>query len=206
MTAAAIKIENSKIVVQGVFKTKSEAQGQGNAYDIVEGPEDFGPGYTSVAITELHNRLADKPVKKFKNRKAVTERVWTLIARMENAEPETEEKPAPVAKKPAATKAGAKAYRREPCDTVYPCREGTKQAAVVDAFVELEPTTIEDIVEWLIANTVFTNASKAQVSATISYDLCTVKGYGYKKDEQGRYSLLTPGDSGIPAHTPKKGK
>lgn len=108
--------------------------------------------------------------------------------------------------------APAKAPRRgtgitlAPKATVYPCREGTKQAILVDMLSRPQGATMDELLEALSGGKPWLEVT---VKSGLNWDMNKIKGYGIRTTKRGDadcYHLVLPAGLTAPlAHTPRKG-
>lgn len=182
-------------------------------------------------LVVLHNKLAAKAgvadTRRFSSIGAGVERTWKLLQKVgkpaevaapapvaKKAPAAKSEKPAKVAKAPKAKKAPAERANRRRGTNIEPaghaplaCREGSKQAALLDALNSANGATMDELLDALkYGNKPWTEAT---VRSGFGWDL-KQKGYGVRSqfDEDGteRFFLVVPKGYKVPAHTPLKGK
>lgn len=133
---------------------------------------------TMTQLTDLHNQHADQPVKRFATKGKAVERTRAVLPKEETV------------KKARGAHVEAKGF------APVACKEGTKQAALVDALHA--GATMEELLAVTGWNT------RGSVQAGFSWDMKN-KGYGVRS-EGDKYYLVVPEGYSVPAHTPKKGK
>jgi hypothetical protein len=174
-------------------------------------------------------------VRRFADKSTAVARTWKLLQRYAEAHPEVEaeepeqaepkevapvnetETKAPVAapKAKKAPKAPAEKKPRQPRGTnlaapghaPIPCREGSKQALLLDMLARPMGVTMEQLIEALSGgNKPWTEAT---VRSGFGWDM-KLKGYGVCSsfDAEGRewFHIVIPDGHAIPAHKPLKGK
>lgn len=190
-----------------------------------------GPALVTLfnAVSEALN--TGKPVARFADKKSAVSRTWKLLEQLPveaaAAAPVVEEVEevvtAPVAssnwatallapsKKETPVKKSAKSRGTNlvaPGFLPLPCREGSKQALLLDTLSREGGATMEELI------TALSGGNKPWTEATVrsgfGWDM-KLKGYGVRSvfDEAGveRFIIVLPeGAKGIPAHTPLKGK
>lgn len=189
------------------------------------------------ALVELFNAVSEvlntgKPVSRFADKKSAVSRTWKLLQQLPveaaaAAAPVVEEVAevvsAPVAssnwatallapsKKETPVKKSAKSRGTNlvaPGFAPLPCREGSKQALLLDVLSREGGATMDELIAALSGgNKPWTEAT---VRSGFGWDM-KLKGYGVRSvfDEAGveRFVIVLPeGAKGIPAHTPLKGK
>lgn len=190
-----------------------------------------GPALVTLfnAVSEALN--TGKPVARFADKKSAVSRTWKLLEQLPveaaAAAPVVEEVEevvtAPVAssnwatallapsKKETPVKKSAKSRGTNlvaPGFLPLPCREGSKQALLLDVLSREGGATMDELIAALSGgNKPWTEAT---VRSGFGWDM-KLKGYGVRSvfDEAGveRFIIVLPeGAKGIPAHTPLKGK
>lgn len=161
-------------------------------------------------LVEFHNQLSDKPTKRFATKKAGVDRTWKLLeAYGEKSKAAAKAASAPKAK---AKSAGAPKKRKSagtnlPAPGFAPlaCREGSKQAILVDMLSRKEGATMEQLIDGLAGGK--RPWQEATVRSGFGWDL-KQKGYGVKSefvDGVEVFHLVVPAGKSIPAHRPLKG-
>lgn len=189
-----------------------------------------GPALVTLfnAVSEALN--TGKPVARFADKKSAVSRTWKLLEQLpvETAAAEVVEEveevvTAPVASSNWATALLATSHKETtvkkpaksrgtnlaaPGFAPLPCREGSKQALLLDVLSTEGGATMDELVAALSGgNKPWTEAT---VRSGFGWDM-KLKGYGVRSvfDEEGteRFVIVLPaGTKGIPAHTPLKGK
>lgn len=175
------------------------------------------------ALVELYNDVAEalglEPVRRFADNPTGHKRLIKLMADYAAKLPKTEAAPAAAKKAPAAKKAKPegteqKANRRRGTNIVpigyelLPCREGSKQAILVDMLRKENGATMAELIDGLSGgNKPWTEVT---VRSGFGWDLKN-KGYGVRSsfdaDGTERFHLVVPEKfPTIPAHTPLKGQ
>ncbi len=180
------------------------------------------------AFVELFNAVSEvlntgKPVARFADKKSAVSRTWKLLQQLPVVEEVEEVVSAPVASTNWATALLAPSKKETPVKkpaksrgtnlaapgfAPLPCREGSKQALLLDVLSREGGATMEELVAALSGgNKPWTEAT---VRSGFGWDM-KLKGYGVRSvfDEEGteRFVIVLPaGTKGIPAHTPLKGK
>lgn len=109
--------------------------------------------------------------------------------------------PTPPVKADKAKRGAKNAITIEPATKAYPCREGTRQAALVDALVK--GATMADL------RTATGGAWKDDTIVSAFYYDLKNKGYGIRTDMTGEervFHLVIAEGQTLPAHTPRKTK
>lgn len=171
---------------------------------------------TGPVRVELYNDLAEalklEPVRRFADTATGVKRTMKLIADYKKSAPAS--KPAPAAKTaPAKKGATEKASTARRGTNLIPlghepmaCREGTKQAALLDMIRRPKGASMEELIEGLSGgNKPWTEAT---VRSGFGWDLKN-KGYGVRSeftaDGTERFHLVLPAKfPTIPAHVPLK--
>lgn len=140
-------------------------------------------------LVTFYNANNDKPVSRFTDRDAAIKRCVPFL-----------NYPSPSKKEPGV-------YRREPKAEVKPCRENSNQALAIDfMWMNSEAgVTIDDLYKYIIKHSP-RSPKRQTIAATISWDLCTVKGYGFARKGDRYFILLPKGIETPPDHTPLKNK
>lgn len=187
-------------------------------------------------IRSFRNGDSISQVRRFADKSTAVARTWKLLQRYAEAHPEIEAEeqaelpevapvnetttPAPVAapkapKAPKAQKVPAEKKNRLPRGTnlaapghaPIPCREGSKQAMLLDMLSRPTGATMEQLIAALSGgNKPWTEAT---VRSGFGWDM-KLKGYGVCSsfDGEGRewFHIVLPDGHAIPAHKPLKGK
>lgn len=171
-------------------------------------------------LVALHNDLAkaldESPVKRFADKKSAVKRTWKLLEawralphnqvapKQETEMTETKEAPKK-AKAPAQPKARKGTNLAAPGHAPIACREGSKQAILLDTLARPEGATMEELIEALSGGK--KPWTEATVRSGFGWDM-KQKGYGVRSDfdENGteRFHIVLPEGHGIPAHRPLK--
>ena len=171
-------------------------------------------------------------VRRFADKKSAVSRTWKMLQRYAEANPEVEAEPvkaepqkvetvnetatpAPVAapKAPKAPKSAEEKKARAPRGTnlaapghaPIPCREGSKQAMLLDMLSRPNGATMAELIEALSGgNKPWTEAT---VRSGFGWDM-KLKGYGVRSafdaDGTERFHIVVPEGHSIPAHKPLK--
>lgn len=177
------------------------------------------------ALVELYNNVLEAPtVRRFADKKSATTRTWKLLQRLaesSKSDAAVQEEPAPVMSslvgmltrtKETPVKKNAKPRGTNlmpPGFQPLPCREGSKQALLLDMLSRKNGSTMSELIEALSGgNKPWTEAT---VRSGFGWDM-KLKGYGVHStfDEDGtteRFHIVLPECAkAIPEHTPLKGK
>jgi hypothetical protein len=176
--------------------------------------------YTGKGLVALYNanNPPNGPITRFATRGVAEKRVLALLD--ENKTPLYE----------AAVKAGLREAAPEPVKTtkadkpkadgptkprltihrdpriqkeILPCREGSNQATAVDLLAREGGASLEELAEGLAS--LGRNIQPETVRSTVSWDVCAVKGYGCRAEEDRYYLVLPQGMTAPLPHTPRKG-
>lgn len=167
-------------------------------------------GMSGSALVALFNAVTEalntgKPVARFADKKSAIRRTWELLQQL----PVVEEVVAP--QKETRAKKSAKQRGTNllpPGFEPIACREGSKQALLLDMLSRKNGSTMAELIEAL------SGGNKPWVEATVrsgfGWDM-KLKGYGVRStfdaDGTERFRIVLPEcTKGIPAHTPLKGK
>lgn len=166
------------------------------------------------ALVDLFNAVTEalktgKPVTRFADKKSAVGRTWKLLGQLPAAEVVEEavassKKETPVKKnaKPRGTNLTPPGF--EP----IACREGSKQALLLDMLSRKNGSTLAELIEALSGgNKPWTEAT---VRSGFGWDM-KLKGYGVRSsfdaDGTERFHIVLPECAkGVPAHTPLKSK
>ena len=217
VTVALIDIANLKVEFHADPEAaRAKAAKQDLLY--VGKPEDLGDGLSGPQLVALYNATAAElntsltPVNRFATKEAAVKRtmanitdLWELRRTMEKAQA----KPAPAPKvKPAAS-----APRRgtginlAPQKKVYACREGSKQALLVDLLNRPQGATMAELLEALSGGA--KPWKEVTVKSGLNWHMNKVKGYGIRTtkrgDEDCYHLVLAEGMAAPVPHTPRKG-
>lgn len=158
----------------------------------------------------------EKPVKRFATKESGIERIEKLEAAiaaqaLEELALFAEQKPAVEVEAPVAETEVEAPKKAQPkkghCDIkpsgyrILACREGTKQAKMVDLLSAPNGASMKELNDGL-------GWKDVTVRSGFSWDM-KGKGYGVKSEEingEIRYFLVVPEGEVIPPHTPRKGK
>jgi hypothetical protein len=173
---------------------------------------------TGAELVALHNDLAavlgDKPVKRFGTKPDAVRRTWAKVqasnpAQQERkqAQPPARKKPAPMRTVPARVKPAGRGTNIQPTgEPVLPCREGSKQAALVDQLRRKEGATMGELLAALALSG--KPWSESSVRSGFGWDV-KQKGYGVRSaigaDGIERFHLVVPAGQKIPPHAPGRG-
>lgn len=176
------------------------------------------------ALVELYNLILETfrnggnvpKVRRFADKTSAVTRVWKLLQRYAEANPEPEkveekatedvdtfEIPVPKKKKPGAPKRGTNL--QPALHAPIPCREGSKQAILLDMLSRPNGATMAELIDALSGgNKPWTEAS---VRSGFGWDM-KLKGYGVRSsfdaDGTERFHIVVPEGHAIPAHKPLK--
>lgn len=186
-------------------------------------------------LVELYNALAKKagaaPTKRFSSIGAGVERTWALLEQVGApveavpAASKLEKDPTASLGTPVAAKGTGKAKAQKapkadaeprarrgtnlaaPGHAPIPCREGSKQALLLDKLSGSKGATMPELIETLSGgNKPWTEAT---VRSGFGWDM-KQKGYGVRSefdaDGTERFFIVLPAGKSIPPHTPLKGK
>lgn len=185
------------------------------------------------ALVELYNNVlealtADTPtVRRFADKKSAVSRTWKLLQRLaesSKSDAAVQEEPAPAPAPVMSSLVGMLTHAKEtpvkknakprgtnlmpPGFQPLPCREGSKQALLLDMLSHKNGSTLAELIEALSGgNKPWTEAT---VRSGFGWDM-KLKGYGVHStfDEDGteRFHIVLPECAkAIPEHTPLKGK
>lgn len=154
--------------------------------------------------------LGDTPVKRFGTKSDAIRRTWEKVQAAASAQQERAAKPPKAAPKPAAAATAAAKPRAQRLtdvkpngEPVLPCREGSKQAALVDELRRKEGATMDELLNALSGGKKPWTVSS--VRSGFSWDV-KQKGYGVRSsiDADGveRFHLVVPAGQKIPPHAP----
>lgn len=218
MTVATIDIANLKVV----FHTDpDQARAIADAKDLlyVGEPDDLGTlsGPQMVALynatsAELNSGLT--PVNRFATKEAGIKRIMANLLDLFEVH-RLEKKVKPKAVEIKTPKQKAPAVRRgsginlPAMKKAYPCREGSKQAILVDKLSRPQGATMRELLEALSGGA--KPWKEVTVKSGLNWDMNKIKGYGIRtrQRENGEdcYHLVLPaGMEGPVPHTPKKGE
>ena len=176
-------------------------------------------GLKGSQLVALHNEVAkvlDEPlVKRFADKKTAVKRTWKLLEALPapkqapvapKKEPKmTETKEAPKKAAPAQPKARKGTNLSAPGHAPIACREGSKQALLLDALSQEGGVTMAELIEALSGGK--RPWTEATVRSGFGWDM-KQKGYGVRSsfDENGteRFHIVVPEGHTIPAHRPLK--
>lgn len=164
---------------------------------------------------ELNRRggLSLEHTKRFSGKEAGVKRIMANLADLWELEREAA-KAAPAPKKAKAAPAGGSPAPRRgtginlaPLAKVYPCREGSKQATLVDMLSREQGATMEELLAALSGGS--KPWQEITVKSGLNWDMNKVKGYGIRTTKRGEvdcYHLVLPAGMSAPLpHTPRKG-
>lgn len=161
------------------------------------------------ALVELYNAVSEvlntgKPVARFADKKSATTRTWKLLQQL----PVVEE--VVITKKETRVKKSAKPRGTNllpPGFEPIACREGSKQALLLDMLSRKNGSTMAELIEALSGGK--KPWQEQTVRAGFGWDM-KLKGYGVRSsfdaDGTERFHIVVPTGHTIPAHTPLKGK
>lgn len=172
-------------------------------------------------LVNLHNQLAKEvdssPVKRFADKKSAVKRTWKLLEALPapKAAPvaPTEKKEAPAMKTPdnpmkfnTEKKTARKGTNLSaPGHAPIACREGSKQAALLDTLSKEGGATMQELLDALSGGR--RPWIEQTVRAGFGWDM-KQKGYGVRStfdaDGTERFFIVVPEGYGIPAHRPLK--
>lgn len=166
-------------------------------------------------MVELYNATAAElatnitPVKKFANKEVGARRLWANLVDLcelyikRHAEVMAANKAKPVPGKPTRRGAG---ITLAPKAAVYPCREGSKQAILVDLLSRTQGATMSELLEALSGGG--KPWQEVTVKSGLNWDMNKIKGYGIRTSRRGDvdcYHLVLPAGMDAPLpHTPRK--
>lgn len=166
----------------------------------------------NATVAELDSNLA--PVKRFSDKQAAAKRLWANLEDLREDRAKREEVRRILkeeGEKLRAKSAPAKAPRRNtginltPKATVYPCKEGTKQAMLVDLLSRPEGATMEELITALSGGN--KPWQEVTVKSGLNWDMNKIKGYGIRTSKRGDadcYHLVLPAGMSAPlAHLPR---
>lgn len=151
---------------------------------------------TGPQAVALYNETAAKldtnivPVNRFSNKQTAAKRVWANLEDLqEQAIEAAKAKKAPKAKKEAAPKVAkprkSKGVNLAPLERAYACREGSKQAALLDALARSGGASMAELLE--ILSWGGTPWKEVTVKSGLNWDMNKVKGYGIRTEFQNGY-------------------
>lgn len=220
MTVATIDISNLKV---DFHADPAQARAIADAKDLlyVGEPDDLGAlsGPQMVALynstsAELNTGLT--PVNRFATKEAGIKRIMANLLDLFEIRRQIEKaKPKAVEVKQPKQKASAPAVRRgsginlPAMKKAYACREGSKQAILVDKLSRPQGATMRELLEALSGGV--KPWKEVTVKSGLNWDMNKIKGYGIRtrKRENGEdcYHLVLPSGMERPVpHTPKKGE
>lgn len=172
------------------FLTNPDLAINANVFTIGE-PHDLDVNMTSKQIVALYNQLTNSELVKFQSKNDGVERVFPLLKdkAAEYDQLVSKKTAAPVKRKAKGT------INLEPHKTVFACRQGSKQALLVDALKN--GATIEMLLKVCsAANGGKKSWSEESVRSGVYWDVNKVKGYGIRteflKDGTPKYFLTYP--------------
>lgn len=220
MTVATIDISNLKV---DFHADPAQARAIADAKDLlyVGEPDDLGAlsGPQMVALynstsAELNTGLT--PVNRFATKEAGIKRIMANLLDLFEVRRQIEKvKPKAVEVKQPKQKVSAPAVRRgsginlPAMKKAYACREGSKQAILVDKLSRPQGATMRELLEALSGGV--KPWKEVTVKSGLNWDMNKIKGYGIRtrKRENGEdcYHLVLPSGMERPVpHTPKKGE
>ena len=219
MAVATIDIANLKVV----FHTDpAQARTIADAKDLlyVGEPEDLAEGLTGGQMVALYNATAAElntglnPVNRFADKNSAVKRImanitdlWEMRRTMEKAQPAPKAEKAPKAKPAASAPRRGTGINLAPLKKAYACREGSKQALLVDLLNRPQGATMAELLVALSGGA--KPWKEVTVKSGLNWDMNKVKGYGIrttKRGDQDCYHLVLPEGMTSPVpHTPKKG-
>ena len=170
---------------------------------VIKGEKGLVEEFSKQEMIALYNNLNGSALKKFKDKVSGAERTYPLIK--ERAVQYSDF----ISTKNRAVRSRAKGTihldAQPTTKTVYPCRMGTKQAALVDALKE--GATMKELVEVCSKVNGGKNWTETSVKSGIYWDVNKIKGYGVRTETnnngQARYFLTYPAGMKTPLpHTP----
>lgn len=175
------------------------------------------------ALVELYNLILETfrnggnvpKVRRFADKTSAVTRVWKLLQRYAEANPEPEkveetameevdtfEIPVPKKKKPGAPKRGTNL--QPALHAPIPCREGSKQAILVDMLSRPNGATMDELLDAMSKDR--RPWTETSIRSGFGWDM-RLKGYGVRStfDEDGteRFFLVVPAGFSIPPHRPR---
>jgi len=158
--------------------------------------------YSNGDLVAIYNAaVPTKTIKKFKDRATAETRITALAKTLgksilDMAQAAGLSVPVPAAPVAAPTKAAAPAAPKsrmdrapKPAEEIVTCREGSNQAIVLDLLARPHGASFEELDAALRATG--RDILPQTVRSTLSWDICSVKGYGCRS-EDGRYFLVLP--------------
>lgn len=158
-----------------------------------------------AAYNTVAESLNKKSVNRFADRSAAVKRTAAIIEEARAAAPKAKA-PAPVkAKAEKAPRARKGTNLLPPGHAPIPCREGSKQAILLDMLARENGATMAELIEALSGgNRPWTEAT---VRSGFGWDM-KLKGYGVRSsfdaDGTERFHIVVPEGHAIPAHKPRK--
>lgn len=175
----------------------------------------------NATAADLDSNLA--LVKRFSDKQAAAKRLWANLedlrpvyaerdaalekARQDAAKARDRAQPAKATDYPAPAKAPRRntGINLAPKATVYPCKEGTKQAMLVDLLSRPEGATMEELITALSGGN--KPWQEVTVKSGLNWDMNKIKGYGIRTSKRGDadcYHLVLPAGMSAPlAHLPR---
>jgi len=230
--AATMDIAN--LTVQ-FFPHANAAENWADKHDhfLVTGPSDL-EGLSIAQLVAVYNTITAllgpdyQPIKRFSDKTAGATRTWIRLqdlatktkvtAPAKEAKPKADKardaaKPATSSDYPAPAKA-PKAPRAntginlEPKATAYPCKEGSKQALLVDLLSREQGATMAELMVAMSGGG--KPWQEITVKSGLNWDMNKIKGYGIRTTKRGDsdcYHLVMPkGQTAPHPHTPLKTK
>ena len=224
VTVALIDIANLKVEFHADPEAaRAKAEKQDLLY--VGKPEDLGDGLSGPQMVALYNATAAElniglnPVNRFATKEAAVKRtmanitdLWELRRTMEKArlarvESSAKNKPVKIVKPASTAPRRGTGINLAPQKKVYACREGSKQALLVDLLNRPQGATMAELLEALSGGA--KPWKEVTVKSGLNWDMNKVKGYGIRTTKRGDedcYHLVLPEGMAAPVpHTPRKG-
>lgn len=236
VTKIVALIDLTNLTVQftndGEYPAETDLYVAGSAPELedLSGPQSVAIYNTLVAeLNASPAREGQDPIpttKRFADKGTATKRVWGLIEMYAALHVPADQVTAPVkevlkpeekaeiaaaknipAPKAATTPRRGTGINLAPLKVAYACREGSKQATLVDMLFRPEGATMDEL---LVATSGGkTPWKEVSVKSGLNWDMNKIKGYGIKTDKRGDddcYHLVLPAGLTAPIpHTAKKG-
>lgn len=217
MTVALIDIANLKV---DFHPDLEKARGLAESLDLllITKPEDLGEALTGGQMVALYNATAAElntgltPVNRFATKEAAVKRLMANITdlwelRRTMAKAQAKPAAAPKAKPAASAPRRGTGINLAPQKKVYACREGSKQALLVDLLNRPQGATMAELLVALSGGA--KPWKEVTVKSGLNWDMNKVKGYGIRTTKRGDddcYHLVLPEGMAAPVpHTPRKG-